>query len=105
MGLPSDWSDPASILGPKHHRCVLRVNGQFAVPGFGQVEVPALLGVSGSARGGSGPVLGLSHAVGFTVGDDDGGVVQEPVEHADGGGVLGQEPSPLNWKWHTFVWG
>jgi site-specific DNA recombinase len=29
-----------------------------------------------------------------SVGDDDVAVVQEPVEHADGGGVLGQEPSP-----------
>ena len=26
--------------------------------------------------------------------DDDVAVVQEPVEHADGGGVLGQEPAP-----------
>jgi phenylpyruvate tautomerase PptA (4-oxalocrotonate tautomerase family) len=26
---------------------------------------------------------------------DDVGVVQEPVEQADGGGVLGQEPAPL----------
>ena len=31
------------------------------------------------------------------------GVVQEPVEHADGGGVFGHEPSPLNWNWHWFV--
>ena len=30
-----------------------------------------------------------------SVGDDDGGVVQEPVQDAGGGGVLGQEPSPL----------
>ena len=29
-----------------------------------------------------------------SVGDDDVAVVEEPVEHADGGGVFGQEPSP-----------
>ena len=38
---------------------------------------------------------GVAHAVGLAVGDDDGGVVQEPVQDADGGGVFGQEPSPL----------
>jgi site-specific DNA recombinase len=27
--------------------------------------------------------------------DDDAGVVEQPVEEADGGGVLGQEPAPL----------
>ena len=40
-------------------------------------------------------MLGVLHAVGLAVGDDDGGVVQEPVQDADGGGVLGQEPAPL----------
>jgi hypothetical protein len=39
--------------------------------------------------------LGVFHAVGLAVGDDDGGVVQEPVEDADGGGLLGQESAPL----------
>ncbi len=47
----------------------------------------------------------VAHAVGLAVGDDDGGVVQEPVQDADGGGVFGQESAPLNWNWHTFVWG
>jgi len=32
-------------------------------------------------------------------------VVQEPVEQADGGGVLGQEPAPLNWNWLRFLIG
>ena len=36
-------------------------------------------------------VLGVLHAVGLAVGDDDGGVVQEPVQDADGGGSLGKE--------------
>ena len=40
-------------------------------------------------------MLGVFHAVGVAVGDDDGGVVQEPVEDADGGGLLGQEAAPL----------
>src|SRR6516162_11743420 len=37
---------------------------------------------------------GLFHPVGVAVGDHDVAVVQEPVEQADGGGVLGQEPAP-----------
>ena len=40
-------------------------------------------------------MLGVFHAVGLAVGDDDGGVVQEPVQDADGGGLFGQEPAPL----------
>ena len=39
--------------------------------------------LSGSFR------AGVFHAVGLAVGGDDDGVVQEPVEEADGGGVLG----------------
>lgn len=31
------------------------------------------------------PVVGVFHAVRLAVGDDDGGVVQEPVEDGDGG--------------------
>ena len=40
-------------------------------------------------------MAGLEHAVGLAVGDDGGGVVEEPIEHGDGGGVFGQEPSPV----------
>jgi hypothetical protein len=40
-------------------------------------------------------LAGLEHAVGLAVGDDGGGVVEEPIEHGDGGGVFGQEPSPV----------
>ena len=40
-------------------------------------------------------MFGVFHAVGVAVGDDDGGVVQKPIEDADGGGLLGQEASPL----------
>jgi hypothetical protein len=38
--------------------------------------------------------LGVAHAERFAVGDDDTGVVSEPVQDA-GGGVLGQEPVAL----------
>lgn len=38
---------------------------------------------------------GLAHAVGLAGGDHGGGVVQEPVQEADGGRVFGQEPSPV----------
>ncbi len=34
-------------------------------------------------------VSGVAHAVGLAFGDDDGGVVQEPVQNADGGGLFG----------------
>ena len=40
-------------------------------------------------------MLGVLHAVGLAVGDDDGGVVQEPVQDADGGGLLGKEAAPF----------
>jgi len=33
--------------------------------------------------------------VGLAFGDDDDGVVEEPVEEADGGGVFGEEPAPV----------
>jgi site-specific DNA recombinase len=34
--------------------------------------------------------------------DHNDGVVQQPVEEADGGGVLGQDPAPLNRGCHMF---
>ena len=37
----------------------------------------------------------MLHPVGVAVGDDDVAVVQEPVEHADCGGVFGQEFAPV----------
>jgi hypothetical protein len=46
-------------------------------------------------QGGSSFGSGLAHAVGVAAGDDDAGVVEQPVEQAGGGGVLGQEPAPL----------
>jgi hypothetical protein len=36
----------------------------------------------------------LWHAVAVAFGDDDDGVVEEPVEDAGCGGVFGQEPVP-----------
>jgi hypothetical protein len=29
-------------------------------------------------------------------------MMQQPVQQADGGGVLRQEPAPLNWNWLKF---
>jgi hypothetical protein len=43
---------------------------------------------------GASSVSGLPHAVAVGVGDDEMAVVEEPVEHGDGGGVFGQESSP-----------
>ena len=40
-------------------------------------------------------MLGVFHALGLAVGDDDGGVIQEAVEDADRGGLLRQESAPL----------
>ncbi len=43
-------------------------------------------------------MFGVFHAVGVAVGDDDGGMVQQPIEDADRGGLLGQESTPfLEW--------
>ena len=64
------------------------------VPAGGQLKVPTLRGCSAGCCLGSSSGSGLFHAVGVAVGDDDVAVVQEPVEHADGGGVFGQEPAP-----------
>ena len=46
-------------------------------------------------RASSCPGSGLAHAVGLAAGDHGGGVVQEPVQEADGGGVFGEEPAPV----------
>lgn len=45
------------------------------------------------------PPASVAHAVGLAFGDHDGGVVQESVEQADGGGVLGQEAAPRRHPW------
>ena len=39
--------------------------------------------------------LGLTHSERLPLGDDDHAVVDETVEQAGGGGVLGQESSPV----------
>ena len=72
-------------------RATSPVNGQFDVPAGGQVKVPTLCGMFLGWR----YLRSVCHAVGVAVGDDDGGVVQEPVEDAGGGGVFGEESSPL----------
>jgi len=73
------------------------VNGQVRVAAGGQKKVPAprllLAGFDGSGGTCLGP--GLAHAEGLSFGDHDDGVVEEAVEQADGGGVLGEEPAPL----------
>ena len=72
------------------------VNGQVRVAAGGQVKVPAPWLLLPGFRGwGTSLGAGLAHAERLSFGDHDDGVVQEAVEEADGGGVLGQEPSPL----------
>src|SRR5450759_5836078 len=71
------------------------VNGQVEVPAGGQLKVPTPCGCSAlvlvSSLGGS----GFAHPVGLSAGDHGGGVVQEPVQQADGGGVFGEESAPV----------
>lgn len=45
----------------------------------------------------------MPHAVGIAGCDDDGRVMEEAVQEADRGGVLGQETAPLNWNWLRFL--
>ena len=71
------------------------VNGQVVAPAGGQVKVPTPSGWLVGFQGGSSFGSGLAHAVGVAAGDHDVGVVEQPVEEADGGGVLGQEAAPL----------
>jgi hypothetical protein len=49
----------------------------------------SLAGVEVSSGAVTSLVLGVAHAERFAVGDDDAGVVEEPVKDAGGGGVLG----------------
>jgi len=58
------------------------------------VRSPRSSGCSAGFSGGSSSFSGLFHPVAVAVGDHDVAVVQEPIEHADRGGVLGQEPAP-----------
>jgi hypothetical protein len=46
---------------------------------------------SGFGRGGSSSLSGLAHPVEAAACDDHVGVVEQPVQDADGGGVLGQD--------------
>lgn len=93
MGLPEGWvSGVQHRLTPNQQLSALGngvVNGQVAVPTGGQLKVPAPRGVSTGLESGSSVRSGLSHSVRVAVGDDGVAVVQEPVEHADRGGVLG----------------
>ena len=81
------------------------VNGQVRVAAGGQVKVsiPWLVSVDGVVS--SCPVPGLAHPERLAFGDHDDAVVQEPVQQADGGGVLRQEPAPGNWDWLRFLIG
>ena len=66
------------------------VNGQVEVPAGGHEKYPPLTVISGGGcRGAWSFGAGLFHAVGLAFGGDDVGVVEEPVEEADGGGVFG----------------
>jgi hypothetical protein len=67
--------------------------------GEGSPIKPGSAGVGGveASRMGRGapPGLGLPHTERFAFGDHHDAVVEEPVEQADRGGVLGQEPALL----------
>jgi hypothetical protein len=55
----------------------------------------SLAGIDVSSGAVTSLVSGVAHSERLTVGDDDTGVMQEPVQDAGGGGVLGQKPAPL----------
>jgi hypothetical protein len=56
---------------------------------------PPLAGSSAGFGVFTSSLSGVAHPVGLAAGDHDGGVVQEPVEDGDGGGVFGQEAAPV----------
>jgi hypothetical protein len=37
------------------------------------------------------------------LGEDDLGVVYEPVDHRGGDDGVAEDLSPANWNWHTFI--
>jgi len=94
--LPEQRSQPTAIfrgeqLGPVvlGEDTLEHVNGHVEVPTGGQEKSPPCCWVS-AVDGRLLPVVsGVAHAVGLAFGDDDGGVVQESVQDADGGGVFG----------------
>ena len=65
------------------------VNGQVEVPTGGHEKSPPRGTGSGGWWVASSSRSGFLHAERFAFGDDDGGVVQQPVQHGDGGGVFG----------------
>ena len=67
----------------------LFVNGHVEVPTGGQEKSPPCCWVSGVDGRLLSVLSGVAHAVGLAFGDDDGGVVQESVQDADGGGLFG----------------
>ena len=66
---------------------------RVAAGGQVKVPIPRWFSVLGGASSRLGP--GLAHPERLSFGDHDDRVMQEPVEQADGRGVLGQEPAPL----------
>ena len=70
--------------------------GQVEVPAGGHEKSPPLDEFSGGRCRGAGSCrAGLFHPVGLALGGDDDGVVEQPIEEADRGGVFGEEPSPF----------
>ena len=55
----------------------------------------SLAGIDVSSGAVTSLVSGVAHSERLAVGDDDTGVMQEPVQDAGGGGVLAQKPAPL----------
>ena len=90
----SDWATGLPAFGPE----ALLVSMAMLQSPVVAMRSPRSSGSSGLLRGCSSGRARLLHAVGLAVGGDDGGVVQEAVEKADGGRVFGDEPSPvLEW--------
>ncbi len=87
---------PRAITVFAERRCLtgaLSANGQVEVPGGGQLEIPAPRAGSASFGLGSSSCSGMFHVVRVAVGDHVVAVDQNPVDDANGGGVIGQEPA------------
>ena len=84
--------------GPDRHRRVVRRSAALDAGAEGDRSA----GFAALAAG-SGSEVAVFESVGVAFERDELGVMDEPVDHRDGGGVIAEDLAPGNCSWHTFV--